>query len=135
MASRSDWHTAARYTGAVPTPLQERRNPFAPAWMECPRCRESNGWVIDDDCPCCRGEGRIRLGPAALSIYEPVVVAKAVAMVYTKHQDNPADAFEDLAMAGVVKKQKKRLPVEPELEPVPFKAKRPPLKHRKRRRR
>ena len=48
--------------------------------MECPACTRTRYHVINEDCPICAGEGRLRLGAPALAFYSPGTVARAVAL-------------------------------------------------------
>lgn len=46
----------------------------------CPACQTRHAGLVDPDCVVCSGAGVLQLGAAALSIYEPEVVAQAVAI-------------------------------------------------------
>ncbi|ASR80622.1 hypothetical protein SEA_ZARTROSA_70 [Arthrobacter phage Zartrosa] len=46
----------------------------------CPACTKRHAQLVDPKCPVCRGAGVVRLGPAALALHEPEVVAHAVAI-------------------------------------------------------
>lgn len=46
----------------------------------CPACSRRTAELVDPDCTVCRGEGFLILHPAALTMYEPSVVAEAVGM-------------------------------------------------------
>lgn len=46
----------------------------------CPACAIRRGQLIAPDCPICHGQGLLTLGPAALSICAPEIVAVAVTL-------------------------------------------------------
>lgn len=46
----------------------------------CPACARRTSELVSPDCAVCRGDGFLTLHPAALAIYEPAVVAEAVAL-------------------------------------------------------
>jgi len=75
----------------------------------CPYCTAAAGRLIDPGCLVCLGGGTIRLGAAALSIYEPDVVAEAIAIALADASAAEADdpgsmiaALDSLADAGII---------------------------------
>lgn len=46
----------------------------------CPACSRRTAELVDPDCTVCQGEGFLILHPAALTMYEPSVVAEAVGL-------------------------------------------------------
>lgn len=46
----------------------------------CPACTRRTAELVDPECVVCLGDGFLTLHPAALSIYEPAVLAEAVAL-------------------------------------------------------
>src|SRR4051794_11754042 len=46
----------------------------------CPACVLRHAHLVSSDCTICRGNGTLVLGPAALSLYDPAVVSRAIAL-------------------------------------------------------
>ena len=68
----------------------------------CPLCRTSPQQLIDPGCALCLGNGAIQLGAAALSIYDPVVVAEAIALAIADNPDQLHDTIATLTGAGIM---------------------------------
>lgn len=103
-----------KYDGSVPTKTR-----ILDGLTICPSCRLNTAQLVADDCVVCNGHGTIRLGLAALSIYDVDVVSLAVGLTYDQ-ADNLEQAFNDLDTAGVTRRQRK-----PQPEPEPVKPPRP----------
>jgi len=82
----------------------------------CPACTTRTQQVVDPGCLVCQGTGHLVLGPAALSVYEAVVVAEAVAIALeaaareadmalslSDNRTGPVlAALEELAAGGII---------------------------------
>ncbi|QGZ17100.1 hypothetical protein HYQ19_gp001 [Arthrobacter phage DrYang] len=107
----------------------------------CPACSRRTAELVDPDCTVCRGAGFLTLHPAALTIYEPAVVAEAVGLALessarhietvTTLSDNRrtmlAVSVSDLVTARIIE-EPGTAPVEPPAAPAP-----PPTGRRRRR--
>lgn len=79
----------------------------------CPSCPDQAALIVAFDCPVCLGQGRVRLGSAALSLYDPEVVAEALeiglaetAAVEQEGALGGVDAMlESMATAGLIHRQ------------------------------
>lgn len=79
--------------------------------MICPVCGSAPCGLVDPYCPICGGHGTVLLHPAALSVYEPAVVAIAVRLAL---QDGVATTtVHEMEAAGVTCHRAPVVEVEP----------------------
>lgn len=79
-------------------PTEQPLDPFREVMRLCPACLINGAGLADEECVVCCGEGVLKLGAAALSIYEPEVVSMAINIAL----ERPLQARDDTALAASV---------------------------------
>ena len=67
----------------------------------CPACSATVSGIVDEECAICNGSGILLLGPAALDIYDPPTVSRAVTLAFKETRD-VASTITMLRDAGIV---------------------------------